>query len=136
MKESCEKLFKKGKIGYTLLAVFIVLLSVAVPVVVLLVCNRLVINAIFTLVIVDIGTVIACLIYKKSAYYVEIEGDRVLFYTDKGVSEKNTSDCKRMIKTASEFFMFFNDGMIRLCCFRKCREATACITKEIFPNIK
>ena len=136
MIEKCEKHFKTGKIAYTVFAAFIVLLSVAVPILIIVIGARLKISVIAELVLVDIGAVIACCCYKKSAYYVELENDKVKLYTDDGIVEKDVSDCKRIIKTASEFFMFFNDGIIRLCNFRKCREATACIKKENFPNVK
>jgi hypothetical protein len=136
MKETCEKLFAKGKIGYTVLAILIIIISIAVPIIVIAVGAKLKISVIIELAFADILAVVACVFYKKSAYYFEMKEDNLLFYTDKGVIEKSVSDCKRMIKTASELFMFFGDGMIRLCSFRKCREVTQRIKKENFPNIK
>lgn len=135
MKEKCEKLFKKGKIGYTAFAILIIVLSVAVPIIVISVGAKLKISTVAELVFADILVVIACIIYKKSAYYVETEGEKAFFYTDKGIVEKNTADLKKAIRTASEIFLFFNDKKMRLCKFRKCPEVTQCISKENFPNL-
>ncbi len=138
MKEKCEKLFQKGKIGYTIFLILILVLSFAVTALVIFLRAGTfsVIKTAVCFILVDIGLFIARKIYYNSAYYVEKNGEKLVFYTEKGLKEKNVADCKRMLKFSSEFFLFFNDGMVRLCRFHKCREATDFIKKDIFPNIK
>ena len=138
MEEKCEKLFHTGKIGYTVFLILIIILSVAVTVLVISLKAGMfsVIKTAVCFVLVDIGAFIACKIYYNSAYYVEKNGENLVFHTKNGLKEKSVNDCKKMFRFSSEIFLFFNDGMIRLCRFHKCREATNCISKDIFPNIK
>jgi len=138
MKEKCEKLFQKGKIGYTLFLIIVILLSLAVTALIILLKAGTfsVIKTAVCFVLVDICLIIARKVYYNSAYYVEKNGENLVFYTENGLKEKSVTDCKRMLKFSSEFFLFFNDGMIRLCRFHKCRDAVSFISKDIFPNIK
>lgn len=138
MKEKCEKLFHVGKIGYTLFLILILVLSIAVTVLVISLKAGMfsIIKTAVCFILVDIGSFIACKIYYNSAYYVEKVGEKLVFYTENGLKEKSVNDCKRMLRFSSEFFLFFNDGIVRLCRFHKCRDAVSFISKDIFPNIK
>ena len=138
MKEKCEKLFHVGEVYYTIFIILIFLISLFIIglTVILRVGWLLILIVTLAFALVNVFSFISYRIYQKSAYYVEIKEEKILLYVTGNCLEKNISDCKRIIRTGFEIFLFFNDGVIRLCKFYGCPGVTDCVSKENFPNIK
>jgi hypothetical protein len=138
MKEKCEKLFHIGEIYYALFIILIFAISVIITVLsIVLRLGAVAVAIVFAVFIaVDLFSFFAYRTYRKSAYYVEVDGDKAVFYVTGGSIEKNVADCKRIIRTGFELFLIFNDGKIRLCKFHGCPGVTDCISSENFPNAK
>lgn len=137
MKEKCEKSFKILKIINIITLIVFLAISLFIVLVSILMKAELYIILLFALfiIILNFFMIVEYIKFKKSAYYIELYGDKVVFYTTYKQIEKRASECKRIIHLAWFSCFIFNDETIRLNKFIGCSQVFDCISKTTFPNI-
>ena len=136
MKEKCEKNYKILKIVNVITLISFIVSSLFILFVTILMKAELYIIILFSLFIIILNSlmIVEYRNYRKSAYYIELDGDKVIFYTSDKQIEKSASECKKIIHLAWFSCFFFNDETIRLNKFIGCSQVFDCISKNTFPN--